>query len=162
MINDGCIKKSPNISTFYDWSDLSMAVPRANSHQYLWRSLTCLWNPLKFHQKKPGPFASQGTNTLQYIIRQGSQATWNVEREPFEGRGGGGGSAAYLLRENIQVPFFLLEDLASLTHSFPCLCTVSTFLPRSDGYNSRQKPAHTTPTMVEALPCMKHYCWETS
>lgn len=131
-----------------------MAAPRANSHQYLWLGLTCLWNPLKFHQEKPGPFGSRGTNTLQYIIRQSSQATWNAEREAFEGRGEAA-SAAYLLRENIQVPFFLLEDLASLTHSFPCLCRVSTFLPRSDGYNSRQKPAYTTPTMVETLPCMK-------
>lgn len=145
MINDGCLKKSPNISTFYDGSDLSMAARRAHSHQYLWLGLTCLWNPLKFHQKKPGPFGSQGINTLQYIIRLSSRARWKTEREPFEG-GGEGGSAAYLLRENIQVPFFLLEDLASLTHSFPCLRRVSTFLPRSDGYNSRLKPAHTSPS----------------
>lgn len=139
MINDGCIKKSPNISPFYDWSDLSMQAPWASSHQYLWLGLTCLWSPLKFHQEKPAPFGSQGTNTLQYIIRQSSEATWNAEREPFEGRGEGV-SAAYLLRGNIRVPFFLLEDLASLTHSFPCLCRVSTFLQRSDGYNSAQSP----------------------
>lgn len=42
---------------------------------------------------------------------------------------------------DIRLPFFLLDDLAptdSLTHSFPCLCTVSTFLQRSDGYSSTQ------------------------
>lgn len=134
MINDRYVKKSPNISFFYSWSDVNIEGTWASSHQYLWQTLACLWSPLKSLQQKPRPFSSPGTNMLQYIILESSQATWNVESERFEGgeigKGGLVGSNTILEARggfscispwrDIRLLFFLLVDLAPLTHSFPC------------------------------------------
>lgn len=92
MTNDRYVKKSPNIFFFfYSQSDAYIEGAWARSHQYLWQGLACLWSPLKLLQQKPRPFGSLGTNMLQYIIQESSQATWNAESELFEGRRGGGG-----------------------------------------------------------------------
>lgn len=167
MINDRYVKKSPNISFFYSWSEATIEGTRASSHQYLWQGLACLWSPLKTFQQKPRPFGSLGTNMLQYIIQESSQATWNAESELFEGGGGvfkyriGGFSAAYLLGEIFACfSFFSSTWLHWLTRfhvESECLCTVSTFLQRSDGYSSTESPP-TEPPRGGNASLYKLYC----
>lgn len=109
MINERYVKKSPNISSFYSWSDAKIYDVQTSSHRYLWQGLACLWSPLKVFQQKPVLFGSLGTNMLQYIIQESLQATWNAESGLFEGGRGALEyrtgfflfffSAAYLLRE---------------------------------------------------------------
>lgn len=149
MINDRYVKKSPNISFFYSWSDANIEGAWASSHQYLWQGLACLWSPLKPFQQKPRPFGSLGTNMLQYIIQESSQATWNAESELFEGGEGGGGTHTILGGFSCISPwrdilsFFLstwLHWLIRFHVESGCLCTVSTFLQRRDGYSSTQSP----------------------
>lgn len=85
MINERYVKKSPNISSFYSWSDAKIYDVQTSSHRYLWQGLACLWSPLKVFQQKPVLFGSLGTNMLQYIIQESLQATWNAESGLFEG-----------------------------------------------------------------------------
>lgn len=151
MINERYVKKSPNISPFYSWSDVSIEGAWASSHQYLWQGLTCLWSPLKPFQKKPRPFCSPGTNMLQYIILESSQATWNAESEVFEGEGGGfkfhigGFSAAYLLGEIFScLSFFLTTWLHWLIRFYVCAQSAHSCSVTMDTA-PHTKPAYVTP-----------------
>lgn len=151
MINERYVKKSPNISSFYSWSDAKIYDVQTSSHRYLWQGLACLWSPLKVFQQKPVLFGSLGTNMLQYIIQESLQATWNAESGLFEG---GRGALEYRTRffcfffqlrislERNSAAFLSSRRLGS-TDSFvsmlsQCLCTVSTFLQQRDGYSSLQ------------------------
>lgn len=153
MINERYVKKSPNISSFYSWSDAKIYDVQTSSHRYLWQGLACLWSPLKVFQQKPVLFGSLGTNMLQYIIQESLQATWNAESGLFEGGRGALEyrtgffffvffSAAYLLREKFSCLSFFsstwLHWLIRFHVESECLCTVSTFLQQRDGYSSLQ------------------------
>lgn len=138
MRNERYVKKSPNISF------LKKLVNRSRFGRQPLVSLACLWRPLKILKQNPRPFISPGTNILQPIIQESSQAAWTAETLKKQ-EGGGvkypfGGFQLHISSERYSSflssrPLGSTDSLVSMLSQ--CLCTVSTFLQRNDGYRAR-------------------------